>query len=70
MEVYLIYDFWGLFGVNKKFFVCYVDVGGKVVFFIIFCDMICKICLNYYLYWKIVVIDGKIGWIGGFNVGD
>lgn len=32
--------------------------------------MIRKTRLNYHLHRKIVVIDGKIGWTGGFNVGD
>lgn len=26
--------------------------------------------LNYRNYWKIVVIDGKVGFVGGYNVGD
>ncbi|MGC3097696.1 cardiolipin synthase, partial [Enterococcus faecalis] len=32
--------------------------------------MIRKTRLNYHLHRKIVVSDGKIGWTGGFNVGD
>ena len=70
VEVYLIYDPWGSPGANKKFFARYVDAGGKVAPFITSRDMIRKTRLNYHLHRKIVVIDGKIGWTGGFNVGD
>lgn len=53
-----------------KFFKPLVAVGGKVLPFITARDFIRKTRLNYHLHRKIVVIDGKIGWIGGFNVGD
>lgn len=70
IEVYLIYDPWGSPGANKKFFQRFVELGGKVTPFITSKDMIRKTRLNYHLHRKIVVIDGKIGWTGGFNVGD
>ena len=69
MEVYLIYDPW-VHPAQIKVFARYVDAGGKVAPFITSRDMIRKTRLNYHLHRKIVVIDGKIGWTGGFNVGD
>lgn len=70
VSVHVIYDPWGSPGVNKKFFKPLLDLGGKVVPFITSKNMIRKTRLNYHLHRKIVVIDGKIGWTGGFNVGD
>lgn len=70
VAVHLIYDPWGSPGANKKFFKDFVALGGKVTPFITSKDMIRKTRLNYHLHRKIVVIDGKIGWTGGFNVGD
>lgn len=70
VSVYLIYDPWGSPGADKKFFKHFVEAGGNVTPFITSKDMIRKTRLNYHLHRKIVVIDGKIGWTGGFNVGD
>ncbi|GGI64838.1 cardiolipin synthase [Enterococcus alcedinis] len=53
-----------------KFFKPLIAVGGKVLPFITARDFIRKTRLNYHLHRKIVVIDGKISWTGGFNVGD
>lgn len=55
---------------TEKFFKQLVRVGGKVLPFITARDFIRKTRLNYHLHRKIVVIDGKVGWTGGFNVGD
>ncbi|MEI5992536.1 cardiolipin synthase [Candidatus Enterococcus mansonii] len=70
VSVHLIYDPWGSPGANKKFFKSFVELGGKVTPFITSKNIISKTRLNYHLHRKIVVIDGKIGWTGGFNVGD
>lgn len=55
---------------TEKFFKPLIAVGGKVLPFITARDFIRKTRLNYHLHRKIVVIDGKISWTGGFNVGD
>ena len=55
---------------NRKFFQPLIDAGGKVVPFITSKNLIRNTRLNYHLHRKIVVIDGQIGWTGGFNVGD
>lgn len=55
---------------TERFFKPLIAVGGKVLPFITARDFIRKTRLNYHLHRKIVVIDGKISWTGGFNVGD
>lgn len=69
VEVRVIYDPWGG-KTNQRFFEPLVEVGGKVIPFITSRNLIRKTRLNYHLHRKIVVIDGKISWTGGFNVGD
>ncbi|MFV0557619.1 MAG: cardiolipin synthase [Enterococcus sp.] len=70
VEVCVIYDPWGGKGSNAKFFQPLVEVGGRVTPFITAKDLIRKTRINYHLHRKVVVIDGQIGWTGGFNVGD
>lgn len=70
LEVRMIYDPWGSPKTNKKFFEKFLQNGGKVTQFITSKNLIGKTRLNYHLHRKIVVIDGQIGWTGGFNVGD
>ena len=70
VEVRLIFDPWGSPKANRKFFQPLMDAGGKVVPFITSKNLIRNTRLNYHLHRKIVVIDGQIGWTGGFNVGD
>lgn len=70
IEIRLIYDPWGSAGANKKWFAPLTKAGGQVIPFITSRDLIRKTRLNYHLHRKVVIIDGKIGWTGGFNVGD
>lgn len=70
VEVRMIYDPWGSPKTNKAFFAKLKANGGKVTPFITSKDIIAKTRLNYHLHRKVVVIDGQIGWTGGFNVGD
>ncbi|WP_261806714.1 cardiolipin synthase [Lapidilactobacillus luobeiensis] len=70
LEVRLIYDPWGSPGTSRKWFKPLRAAGGEVVPFITSRDLIRKTRLNYHLHRKVVVIDGQVGWTGGFNVGD
>lgn len=70
LEVRLLYDPWGSGGTNKRWFKDFERAGGQVVPFITSKNVIYKTRLNYHLHRKLVIIDGCIGWIGGFNVGD
>lgn len=69
VEVRVIYD---PFGGNtpSSFFNPLEQAGGKAVPFITSRNIFIKTRLNYHLHRKLVVIDGCIGWTGGFNVGD
>lgn len=70
IKVRVIYDPWGSPGASDTWFKPLTDLGGEVVAFITAQNMIRKYRMNYHLHRKIVVIDGKISWTGGFNVGD
>lgn len=70
LEVKLLYDGMGCIRLNKKFFDPLIKAGGEVqVFFPPFIPYI-NLRINYRNHRKITVIDGKYGYIGGFNVGD
>ena len=70
VKVRLIYDPWGSPGAHLSWFQPLIDQGGEVIAFITAQNMITKYRMNYHLHRKIVVIDGKISWTGGYNVGD
>lgn len=70
LEVRVIYDRWGSPGANRKFFHSLTAAGGQVMPFITSQNAITQNRLNYHLHRKIVVIDGQIGWTGGFNIGE
>lgn len=64
LEVRVLYDHMGSRGVSPKFYEAFKQAGGIVeVFFPHF-------HLNYRNHRKLAIIDGEIGYIGGFNVGD
>lgn len=70
VEVCILYD--GMIEIIKLFFdymKWFEKIGIKVkVFFLIFFFIL--IYYNYCDYWKIVVIDGVVGMIGGVNLVD
>lgn len=70
VKIRLIYDPWGSPGASKAWFQPLIDQGGEVVPFITSRNMITKYRMNYHLHRKEVIIDGRIAWTGGFNVGD
>lgn len=70
VQVRLLYDEMGSRGVHKRDFKQLIKYGGEVeVFFPSILPLI-NPRLNYRNHRKITVIDGRIGYIGGFNVGD
>lgn len=70
VSVRILLDAWGSNGVKRKDFQDLIDLGGEVVFFFpLFLPWI-NPRLNYRNHRKIVVIDGRIAYTGGFNVGD
>lgn len=64
IQVRVLYDYMGSRGVSSKFYNELKEAGGLVeVFFPHF-------HLNYRNHRKLAIIDGEIGYVGGFNVGD
>lgn len=70
VQVRVIYDAWGSMGATKTWFDQLRQAGGQVLPFITSRNMITRYRINYHLHRKIVVIDGRISWTGGFNIGD
>lgn len=66
VEVRLMYDFMGNFNLPKHFFDDLKNAGGMVCAF----TPSFFIRLNYRNHRKIAVIDGQIGYVGGFNIGN
>ncbi|MHC5268710.1 cardiolipin synthase [Enterococcus sp. LJL98] len=70
VQVRLLYDAVGSLGTKKKDFEGLQRFGGEVKTFITSQRPLVKLRANYHDHRKIVVIDGKIGYIGGFNLAD
>lgn len=70
VSVNVVYDAWGSQGATQKWWRALEDVGGHARTFFSSKHTITDFRLNFRDHRKIVVIDGKIGYIGGFNVGD
>lgn len=68
VEVRLIYDHIGSKTTSKKFFNPLIKAGGKVEKFFP-SRIFLKLYINHRNHRKMVVIDGKIGYIGGMNIG-
>jgi len=60
----------GAAGPGKEFFKSYLEAGGKLAFFFPSLIHITHPRINYRNHRKIAIIDGKTGFIGGFNIGD
>ncbi|RZI48376.1 cardiolipin synthase [Lactococcus kimchii] len=70
VEVKLLIDAWGSNKTKMKEFKELEDLGGHVAQFFPLILPLINPRTNYRLHRKIVVIDGVIGYTGGFNVGD
>lgn len=70
VKVRLIYDDVGCICVSKKMFDKLKEAGGEVYSFFPSYVKFINFNLNYRNHRKIVVIDGKIGYVGGINIGD
>ncbi|MCP3031038.1 cardiolipin synthase [Halobacillus sp. A1] len=70
VEVKLLYDDMGSRTLSRKFIKKIEEAGGMVESF--FPPLIPKLNMkiNYRNHRKLAIIDGKIGYIGGFNIGD
>ncbi|WP_088006146.1 cardiolipin synthase [Indiicoccus explosivorum] len=70
VKVRVLYDDMGSRRLHRRHFKAMVAEGGEVeTFFPAFLPLI-NPRMNYRNHRKIVVIDGRIGYVGGFNIGD
>ena len=69
IEVRLLYDGMGCLGVPRKLFHRLHDAGGKVGEFFPPKVPYINLRMNFRNHRKICIVDGKIGFIGGFNIG-
>ncbi|MFY3791711.1 cardiolipin synthase [Ureibacillus sp. MALMAid1270] len=70
VNVRILYDEMGSRGLKKRQFKELIDLGGEVEVFFPSVLPLFNPRLNFRNHRKIVIIDGRIGYIGGFNVGD
>lgn len=70
VKVRVLLDAWGSTQVTSSFFDDLKSAGGEVAFFFPLFVPYINPRINYRNHRKIVVIDGKIGYTGGFNVGN
>lgn len=70
VEVRLCFDALGGKTVKKKHIKALLDAGGEVYPFFPNKIPLINFRINYRTHRKMAVIDGHIGWVGGFNVGD
>lgn len=70
IHVRVIFDSWGSGGQHKKMYKRLREAGGQVEPFLMSRWQMFSLRVNNHDHRKLVVIDGNIGYIGGFNVGD
>ncbi|QMV41476.1 cardiolipin synthase [Cohnella cholangitidis] len=70
VSIRLLYDELGSRKVNKRFFKSFREAGGVAEAFFPSKFRLINFRLNYRNHRKLVIIDGSIGYTGGFNVGD
>lgn len=70
LRVRVIYDMWGSHGRHKRLFKRLKEAGGQVEAFLMPWWSLFTFRLNNRMHRKLVIIDGNIGYVGGFNIGD
>ncbi len=70
VEVKFLYDHIGSLALTRKFFQELLDAGGQEAAFFPSRIPYLNLKINYRNHRKLVIVDGKIGYIGGFNIGD
>ncbi|KKB44217.1 cardiolipin synthase [Bacillus thermotolerans] len=70
VEVRVLYDEMGSRLTRKRHFKSLIEAGGIVEIFFPSKIPFINLRLNYRNHRKLVIIDGEIGYVGGFNIGD
>jgi len=68
VKVRVLYDAFGSRELNEKFKARIIDAGGEIEAF--FPMKFVNMNINFRNHRKLIIIDGDIGYIGGFNIGD
>lgn len=70
VEVRLLYDAVGSTGIPSRLFRPLIAAGGEVVSFFPSSIPFLNFRVNFRNHRKLTIVDGKVGFIGGFNIGD
>ncbi|MBS9338456.1 cardiolipin synthase [Fructobacillus sp. M2-14] len=70
VDVHVLYDSLGSVGTTGRFFKPLREAGGHASSFLHRRFNLINFQLNFRDHRKIVVVDGRIGFVGGFNIGD
>ena len=70
VKVRVLYDEMGSRRTRRVFFKDLLSAGGEVAVFFPSKIPFINLRLNYRNHRKLVIIDGKVGYVGGFNIGD
>ncbi|MEK5172791.1 cardiolipin synthase [Heyndrickxia sp. FSL W8-0496] len=70
VTVRFVYDDMGSRRLPRKFFKSLIDAGGQVASFFPAKIPMLNLRVNFRNHRKLAIIDGNIGYIGGFNIGD
>lgn len=70
VQVRFLYDHIGSKGLPRKFFKELREAGGQAVAFFPSRIPYLNLKINFRNHRKLVIVDGRIGYIGGFNIGD
>ncbi len=70
VQVRLLYDGIGSYKIKRRFFEPLKEAGAESASFFPFRPSFLKKRMNYRNHRKILVVDGRIGFVGGINVGD
>ncbi|MDU9375760.1 Major cardiolipin synthase ClsA [Methanocorpusculaceae archaeon Sp1] len=70
VEVRVLFDAVGVQKVKKEFYANLTKAGGRVAIFFPLKIPFLNTRINFRNHRKILVVDGKTGFIGGFNIGD
>lgn len=70
VEVRFLVDHIGSHRLTRRFFQPLIEAGGQAAFFFPSRLGVLNIRVNYRNHRKLAIIDGRIGYVGGFNIGD
>jgi len=70
VRVYLLFDSIGSLELSQSYISELTDAGVEVRSFLQHQSWLSRFQLNFRNHRKLMIVDGKVGWIGGLNIGD